>query len=185
MLFEKLFSFYFSPTNGLELIVPTVSSVRRRPSDKRPSLHSAWKREDMIWLNVFPFLQCGRDSLTSDTEDGGAFGPSEGVLGADAVLAHVSGADAKDQHGANATGVGDVIVGISVEADVIPIPRDVRFGISLHSTAHVALVAFGRGVKLQRYDEGRSTLQIANRSGREAHHKLFCRKGDEVGLYFT
>ncbi len=121
-------------------------------------------------------------SLTSDTEDGGAFDPSKGVLRGDGVLPHVFGAYVENQHGANSTCVGDVIVGVSVQADVISIPRDTRFGISLHSTAHIAFIAFGCSVKLQRHNEGWSASQIAVLYGRHAHRKLFYKKGDTVML---
>lgn len=115
-------------------------------------------------------------SLTFHAEDGGALGLPEGVLCSDGVLPHVFGAHAENQHGANAAGVGDVIVSISVEADVIAVPRDARFGVSLHRAAHVALVALGCSVKLQRDDEGRSASQVAVLSGRYAHHTFFCKE---------
>lgn len=52
--------------------------------------------------------------LTSDTEDSGAFSPTEGVLCTDGVLAHVFRPHAEDQQGANSTDVGDVIVGVGI-----------------------------------------------------------------------
>jgi len=112
-------------------------------------------------------------SLTSDTEDGGALGPSEGALRGDSVLPRVFGAYAENQHGANSAGVGDEIVGVGVEADVVAIPRDARSGVSLHRAAHVAPVASGRSVKLQRYAEGRSASQITVLPGRYARRAFF------------
>lgn len=59
---------------------------------------------------------------------------------------------------------------------MIPVPCDTRFGISLHRAAHVAFVAFGRGVKLQRYDEGGGALQITVLHGWCGHRKLLWKR---------
>ena len=48
----------------------------------------------------------------------------------------------EDQQGAYTTDVGDVVVGVCVEADIIAVPGDARFGITLHGTADITLIAF-------------------------------------------
>lgn len=113
--------------------------------------------------------------LTPDAEDGGALGPSLLVLCCDGVLAHVLGPDSKNQQGTHPTGVGDVVVGVRVQANVIAVPRDARLGVSRHRTAHVALVAFGRVVELQWDNKDGRTLHVTIPSCWRAHHKPLCR----------
>lgn len=45
-------------------------------------------------------------------------------MGHDGVISIVLGAHPQDHHGAHATGVGDVVVGVCVEADVVAVPGD-------------------------------------------------------------
>ena len=58
----------------------------------------------------------------------------------DRVISTVLGPDFEDHQGADPAGVGDVVVGVGVEADVVPVPGDIGSGISRHCTTHVALV---------------------------------------------
>lgn len=99
--------------------------------------------------------------LTLDGQFGGALCPPQGVLCDDGVVSGVFGAHSQDEHGAHATGVGDVVVGVCIEADVISVPGDMGGWIPSYSTAHVALVALGSGVHLQRNQELRRPLQVA------------------------
>lgn len=141
------------------LVVPTSAS-------------SLWRSEgivisglvDLEWLHV----------LTPDAEDGGALGPSLRALRRDGVLAHVFGPHSKNQQGTHPTGVGDVVVGVCVQADVISVPGDPRFGVARHRTAHVALVAFGRVVKLQWDDKDWWTLHVPIPECWRAQHKPLC-----------
>lgn len=131
------------------------------------------KRVSVFDTALKPKNRCTSSSLTFDTEHGGALCPTQRVLRGDAVLADVFGPHSQDQHGANPTRVGDVVVGIGVQTDVIAIPCDTRLGVAAHRAAHVAFVAFGRGVKLQRNDECRSAPQVTVPHGRQAYDKLF------------
>lgn len=139
---------------------------------RRQRLHSVWRRGVIVisglveveWLRV----------LTPDAEDGGALGPSLGALCRDGVLAHVFGPHSKNQQGTHPAGVGDVVVGVCVQADVISVPGDPRFGVARHRTAHVALVAFGRVVKLQWDDKDGWTLHVTIPVGWRAQHKPLC-----------
>lgn len=89
----------------------------------------------------------------------------------DVVLAPVFGGHTEYQQGADTTDVGDQVVGVSVEADVVAVPSDARLGISLYGTAHIALVAFGCCVLSQWHKEGWSSLQITGLVGWHVHHK--------------
>lgn len=150
------------------------------------SPYSVWEVKEMCVSVSFATETnkpaCFSLSVTFDTEHGGALCPSQRVLRCDGVLAHVFGPHSQDQHGANPARVGDVIVGIGVQADVISIPRDTRLGVAAHRAAHVAFVAFGCSVKLQRHDERRGALQVTVPHGRQAHHKLFCKTEVQVGI---
>lgn len=135
-------------------------------------LHSVWRSKVIVisglvereWLRA----------LTPDAEDGGALGPSLRVLCGDGVLAHVFGPHSKNQQGTHPTGVGDVVVGVCVQADVISVPGDARFGVARHRTAHVALVAFGRVVKLQWDAKDWGALHVTIPPCWRAHHKPLC-----------
>ena len=119
--------------------------------------------------------------LTYDDEGGGALGPAQGVLCEDGVLAHVLGRHAQDQHGAHAADVGDVVVGVGVKADVVAVPSDAGLGVPLDGAAHVALVALGRRVALQRHHERRRAPRVRVFPGRRVDHKPFCDRGGRGG----
>lgn len=138
----------------------------------RQHLHSVW-RSEVIAISGLVGLEWLR-VLTPDAEDGGALGPSLRALRRDGVLAHVFGPHSKNQQGTHPAGVGDVVVGVCVQADVISVPGDPRFGVARHRTAHVALVAFGRVVKLQWDDKDWWTLHVTIPVCWRAQHKPLC-----------
>lgn len=94
-------------------------------------------------------------------ELGRALCPAILVLSNDFVLSVVLGAHPQDEHGADATCVGDEVVGVSVNADVIAVPCDVRCRVSTDGTAHVTLVALRATACPQRHQEGGHRLKRA------------------------
>lgn len=102
----------------------------------------------MLYFNVvqqdFYFI-----FYTVDCEFGGALCPAQGIVCDDFVLSSVLGSNPQYKHGADPTGVGDKIVGVGVEADVVAVPCDMRCWVPSDSTAHVALVALRGAVRFQ------------------------------------
>lgn len=64
------------------------------------------------------------------------------VICCDCVISTVLCPDFEYHHGAHPTCIGDVVVSIGIEADVVSVPGNMGSGISCHRTTHVALVAF-------------------------------------------
>lgn len=97
-------------------------------------------------------------SVTLDVKFGGAFRFAEGVDRLDFILSVVLGGDPEDVQGADSVGVGDVVVAVGLQAGVVEVPCDVGLGKAAHGAGHVALVAFGVGVHLQRDEDRRGPL---------------------------
>lgn len=80
-------------------------------------------------------------SDTSDTEHHGGLGRAQFALDYHLVLPVVLGPNPKDKQGAHSAHVGDVVVWVCVQADVVAVPRHSGHWIALHRAAHAALVA--------------------------------------------
>ena len=94
-------------------------------------------------------------------EFSGALHSAQRVLRGNGVLPVVLGAHPQDDHGAHAAGVGDVVVGVGVEADVVAVPGDAGLGVPRDGAGHVALVRLGAAVHLQRHGEGGRGIEAA------------------------
>lgn len=75
------------------------------------------------------------------------------------VFAAVFWSHAENVQGANAKRVGDVIVFVRVDADVIQVPGHARRGASADGTRHVELVSFRRSVDLEWHQDGGRPLK--------------------------
>lgn len=75
------------------------------------------------------------------------------------VFTTVFRSDAENVQRANAKRVGDVIVFVRVDADVIQVPGHSRRGTSADGTRHVELVSFRRSVDLKRHQDGGRPLK--------------------------
>lgn len=96
------------------------------------------------------------------------------VLGDDFVLSVVFGAHSQDKHGADAACVGDEVIGVGVDTDVIAVPCDVRCRVSFDGTAHVTLVALRAAVGPQGDQEGGHGLERAALGFRHVQSELLC-----------
>lgn len=109
--------------------------------------------------------------LTLNHKFSGALCLAQGVHSHHFVLPTVLGVDSEDVHGADAVGVGDVVVVVRVDAGVVEVPHDAWRRAAPDSTGHEELVAFRRGVNLQWYQDGWGSLKV------DFHHWV-CRHWD-------
>lgn len=93
------------------------------------------------------------------------------VFSDDSVIPAVLWPDFEDHHRADSTCVSNVIVGVSVKADVISVPGNMWSGVSCHGTTHVALVALRTVVHPERDGERRRRLKAAVLGGRKGERK--------------
>lgn len=93
-------------------------------------------------------------SNTSDTEHHGGLGRAQFALDDHPVLPVVLGPNSEDEQGAHSAHVGDVVVGVCVQADAVAVPRNARNWVPFHGAAHAALVALWRCALPQRDNKG-------------------------------
>lgn len=93
------------------------------------------------------------------------------VLCHDGVIPAVLGPDFEYHHGADPTCVGDIVVSVGVEADIVSVPGNMGSGVSCHRAAHVALIALWTVVCLQWNREWRRHLEAAVLGGRKVQRK--------------
>lgn len=110
---------------------------------------------------------------TIDSQLSGALCPAKEVLCNDFVLSRVLGSNPQYEHGANTIGVGDEVVGVGVEADIIAEPCDMGCWVPSHGTAHVTLITLWSGVHFQRDKKLGRAFQVAGLRLWHFHHKLF------------
>lgn len=122
------------------------------------------KNMDVRCINIYMynhiFCQLWTGRHTSNYKFGGALSPTQRVVGHNLVLSHVFGSDPQNKHWTNTTHVCDVVVGVRVEADVVPVPGNMWSRVAPHGTAHVALVTRWSRVKLQRDDKFGGCLEV-------------------------
>lgn len=129
--------------NCIQYVITTHTSIATANITETGSSNTTARYQSNLAMKV----------VTSDSELSGALCHPQRVVCNDLVLSNIFGAHSEDEHGADTTCVGDVVVGVSVEADVVVEPCDVWPGVPSHSTAHVALVALRRSMHLQRNQE--------------------------------
>jgi len=111
-------------------------------------------------------------SVTSDDQCHGGLGRPQFVLDEHFVSPVVSGSHRQYEQGADSTHVGDVVVGVGVQADVVVVPRHSWSWISPNRAAHVALVTLRSGTRFQGNDEWRRWLQVEGFSLWRVHFEL-------------
>lgn len=88
--------------------------------------------------------------LTSNKDFSSALCFAERVESHDFVFTVVSRSDSENVHGAHAARVGDVVIFVRVDADIVQVPGHTGCGAPTHGTGHVQLVTFGWAVDFQR-----------------------------------
>lgn len=118
-------------------------------------------------------------SFTFDDKFSWTLHSAQIVLCDDGVIPAVLGPDFEYHHGADPTCVGDVVVSVGVEADIVSVPGNMGFGVSCHRAAHVALIALWTVVRLQWHREWRRLLEAAVLGGRKVQRKWLWKEVSE------
>lgn len=109
--------------------------------------HPLKKKKDTVFRTCYD---------TSDAEHHGGLCYPESVLNDDLVLPGVLGSNPEDEYGAHSAHIGNMVVGVCVQADVVAVPRHTWHGVAFHCAAHAALVTL-RGCALPQWDDERWT----------------------------
>lgn len=100
---------------------------------------------------------------TSDIQRHWWFRSPQFVLYGNFVFPVVFGSHSQYKQGADSTYICDVVVGVCVEADIVPVPRNTWSWITLNGTAHVAFITLW----------GCTPLQGNNKWGRRIEDPVF------------
>lgn len=126
----------------------------------------------MSQLSTVEYLSV-HSTCTSDCQFSRTLCSPHGVLRHHLILPGVLGADPEYEHGAHSVGVGDVIIGVGIQTDIVAQPCHVRRGVSFYSAAHVALVALRSRVQFEWHQELWRTLQVTALGFRHLDSELF------------
>lgn len=100
---------------------------------------------------------------TSDIQHHWWLRSAQFVLYGNFVFPVVFGSHSQYKQGADSTYICDVVVGVCVEADIVPVPRNTWSWITLNGTAHVAFITLW----------GCTPLQGNNKWGRRIEDPVF------------
>lgn len=87
--------------------------------------------------------------ITSDGEFSGALCPPQRVFCNDLVLPGVFGSNPQYEQRTDSAGVGDEVVSVGIQTDIVAEPCHMRCRIPFYSTAHVAFIALRGTVHFQ------------------------------------
>lgn len=99
-------------------------------------------------------MQSDDITLTFDADFSGTLRSSECVDCYHLVFPAVIWAYSENVHGADAMGIGDVVVFVAIDTDVVQVPEDIGRGTTTDSTGHETLVAFWWSMDFQRHQDG-------------------------------
>lgn len=88
--------------------------------------------------------------LTSNSDFSSALCFTERVESNDLIFTVVSRSDSENVHGAHTARIGDVIIFVRADADIVQVPGHTGCWAPAHGACHVQLVAFGWTVDFQR-----------------------------------
>lgn len=87
--------------------------------------------------------------FTSDGQFSGALGPPHGIFYNNLVLPGVFRSNPQYEQRTDSTGVGDVVVSVSIQTNIVAEPGHMWCWVPLYGTAHVALIPLRSSVQFQ------------------------------------
>lgn len=148
-----------------------------RSSHLYPNLEGEEKRGELLQhvakRTEYKIPKTGEGVFTFNNKFSWTLHSAQRVFCYDFVISTVLGPNFEYNHGTDSTCIGDVVVSVGIEADIISVPGNMGSGVSCHRTTHVALVALWTVVCFQWNSEWWKCLKVAVLRFRKGQRKCF------------